>query len=204
MWLLVMVLLNLSCSGGPQIVVASGDDVDPEEEPVADEGAGEPTVEVDEPIVPATSDGPRIEITRAGMSINGELLPAQPTFEQFVRHFGQPSRSSPRANIVHIFDELGIVMLQPHNRAEIIEVSFYYGRMQVDFQPESLFNGTVSLMGEVLNGAWHVQELRGRFPMLSFDTEYTLSAVVNPSVEVFFRERPAGDKLGRISVDFPH
>ena len=76
--------------------------------------------------------------------------------------------------------------------------------MEVDFQPSSLFDGTITLMGQTLNGALHVSDLPTRFPGLTFDTDYTLSTVVNPSVEVFFRERPAGDKLGRISVDFPH
>jgi len=58
------------------------------------------------------------------MPINGHLLPAQPSYSQFVELLGEPSRSIPLANIVYVYDELGIVMLKPHDRSDIIEVSF--------------------------------------------------------------------------------
>ncbi len=160
-----------------------------------DEGGAEPIV---------LPEGPTVELTAAGMSIDGRSLPVQPSYDQFVELLGPPSYSSPRANIVHVYDELGIVMLQPTDRADIIEISFYFARMEIDFMPRERFNGTLTLMGRALNGAVRVDNLPRIYPDLTFNHEYILSTLVNPSVEVFFRGRTDGDKLGRVSVDFPH
>lgn len=201
--LTIAVLLLTWCHG--QVVVEGPQDppteppTDRAADPGADRSAPVPVV-----VLPTPGRGPRVEITAAGVSIDGQLLPAQPTFEQLVAHLGQPSRSSPRANIVHTYDDHGIVLLQPHDRAEVIEISFYFSQMDIDFQPRSLFAGAVTLNGQAVHGGLNVADIPGLFPGLVFDADYTLSTVVNPSVEVFFRARPIGDKLGRVSVDFPH
>jgi len=83
--------------------------------------------------------------------INGKYLTKQSTLSDFKKILGEPDRVSKLKNIIHTYDELGILLYQRPSSNVIRGITVVFGGHRFKFSPQESFRGKLFLGGEEVN-----------------------------------------------------
>ncbi len=108
-----------------------------------------------------TVSGNDVAIAADGVTINGRLIPPPFSLKNISDALGAPSRTSRlQENIIHSWDNKGIIAFQPHGTDLVSTIGFLFGASGLPYAPTRLFTGAISVSGHRLQADSGVADLR--------------------------------------------
>ena len=93
------------------------------------------------------------------VSINGTVIamPADP--EKLFEILGQPTRRAKLANMLHTWDELGLIAYERPGTGKVQTISVALDKQPYKFWPKSLFGGTLIIDGAKVTAQSTIQQI---------------------------------------------
>jgi len=139
---------------------------------------------------PPPPPGSGVQITEAGISLDGKQLTLPATTAQLTEILGQPDRTLDKANKIFVWDQRGIYAYCKKDRDEIHDISFAFQKLEYDFAPSTSYTGPINVAGTPVSSATTEAELK----QAGFKLEYSSyeKAVGNRAVLVEYDGRAMG------------
>ncbi|MCI0360434.1 MAG: hypothetical protein L0211_18310 [Planctomycetaceae bacterium] len=153
-------------------------------------GCGKPASKAKGSKLPPPPPGSGVKISEAGISIDGKQLTLPATTAQLTDVLGQPNRTLDKANKIFVWDQRGIYAYCRKNKDEIHDISFAFQKQDFDFDPQTLFSGTIDVAGTSVSAGTKENELKAAG--FAFDLSTFEKAVGERSVLVEYDGRALG------------
>lgn len=123
--------------------------------------ADEPRLSADDtpPVKPPEAQKLEVKVEGKELSVAGTKVVLDGEKKALVDVLGKPSRTVEKANIIHVWDDLGVIAYEQPKTGKLIEVRVALADMNFEFWPKKLFRGKLTLDGASVTPATTIEAI---------------------------------------------
>jgi hypothetical protein len=157
-----------------------------------------------EPVKPPLV-GPVIVLDDKQLTIDGVAVTLLPTVPDFVALFGKAERTDPTGNVIHVYENRGLLLYEAPGAGRVIELTVIFGDQPgFPFTPKKMFAGTLLVQGMPITGKTTLVDIKTKLAM--FTWESGLGNDVDTYIskhQTFFIAAEGKKEVAEVAISFP-
>lgn len=110
--------------------------------------------------MPPPPPGSGASLANAGATFGNQQIPMPATTAQLLAVLGEPDRTLKLVNDILVWDQRGVYAYRRKDRDEIHDISFAFQKQGFDFDPQTLYSGTLDIAGTPVSAATPAADLK--------------------------------------------
>lgn len=149
---------------------------------------------------------PDFAFTDQDISISGVKMAINSYGHHYAKLIGKPSgvfepnRNRDTCDIVNVFDNLGIVLLQNCSSNYITGIEFHYSPIPHRFSPKTVYKGLITLFGKEITTNYKLSQITTDFPDIETEETEVKIRFQHNKFYIVFVKSDEPDKISRIGI----